>query len=123
MGCKAKISEDGSHYILNGEKMWVTNGASADIYVLFAKDVDHPEFGDKKHGGTTAFIVEKSFHGFTVGKKEDKLGIRSSDTCSLILKDCRVPIENVLKGVGEGFPIAMNAVSYTHLTLPTKRIV
>ena len=69
LGCKAKISEDGSHYILNGEKMWVTNGASADIYVLFAKDVDHPEFGDKKHGGTTAFIVEKSFHGFTVGRR------------------------------------------------------
>ncbi|MED6346338.1 MAG: acyl-CoA dehydrogenase family protein, partial [Candidatus Thermoplasmatota archaeon] len=78
LGCKAKISEDGSHYLLNGEKMWVTNGSSADIYVLFAKDIDHPDYGKKKHGGTTAFIVEKSFEGFSVGKKEDKLGIRSS---------------------------------------------
>ena len=77
MSCKAKLSEDGKHYVLNGEKMWVTNGNSADIYVLFAKDVDHPDFGVKKHGGTTAFIVEKDFEGFSVGKKEDKLGIRS----------------------------------------------
>jgi len=122
LGCRAKISEDGSHYILNGEKMWVTNGDSADIYVLFAKDVDHPEFGDKKHGGTTAFIVEKSFHGFTVGKKEDKLGIRSSDTCSLILKDCRVPIENVLKGVGEGFPIAMNALDNSRIGIAAQAL-
>ena len=61
MVCKAKLSEDGTHYLLNGEKMWVTNGSSADIYVLFAKDVDHPEYGVKKHGGTTAFIVEKGF--------------------------------------------------------------
>ena len=76
MSCKAKLSEDGRHYILNGEKMWVTNGASADIYVLFAKDVDHPDFGVKKHGGTTAFIVDSTMEGFSVGKKEDKLGMR-----------------------------------------------
>ena len=56
LGCKAKISEDGSHYTLNGEKMWVTNGSSADIYVLFAKDIDHPEYGEKKHGGTTCLL-------------------------------------------------------------------
>ena len=110
MSCTAKLSQDGSHYILNGEKMWVTNGTSAGIYVLFAKDVDHPEFGKRSHGGTTAFIIEKGFEGFSIGKKEDKLGIRSSDTCSLILKDCKVPIENVLKKPGEGFPIAMNAL-------------
>ena len=59
MVCKAKISDDGSHYILNGEKMWVTNGATADIFVLFAKDVDHHEYGVKKLGGTTAFNDEK----------------------------------------------------------------
>ncbi|HJM19975.1 MAG TPA: acyl-CoA dehydrogenase family protein, partial [Candidatus Thalassarchaeaceae archaeon] len=82
LSCKAELSDDGSHYILNGMKMWVTNGASADIYVLFAKVVGHPDYGTKKHGGTTAFIVEKTFEGFTVGKKEDKLGIRSSDTCT-----------------------------------------
>ena len=97
MSCSAKLSEDGTHYILNGEKMWVSNGSTAGIYVLFAKDVDHPEFGVRSHGGTTAFIIEKDFPGFSVGKKEDKLGIRSSDTCSLVLKDCMVPIEIVLR--------------------------
>ncbi|MBR80038.1 MAG: acyl-CoA dehydrogenase [Euryarchaeota archaeon] len=122
LGCKAKISEDGSHYILNGEKMWVTNGSSADIYVLFAKDVDHPEFGQKKHGGTTAFIVEKAFEGFSVGKKEDKLGIRSSDTCSLVLEDCIVPVKNVLKKPGEGFPIAMNALDNSRIGIAAQAL-
>ena len=122
LGCKAKISEDGNHYILNGEKMWVTNGASAEIYVLFAKDVDHPDYGKKKHGGTTAFIVEKSFEGFSIGKKEDKLGIRSSDTCSLILEDCMVPVENVLKGPGEGFPIAMNALDNSRIGIAAQAL-
>ena len=122
LGCKAKISEDGSHYLLNGEKMWVTNGASAGIYVLFAKDVDHPDFGKKKHGGTTAFIVEKSFEGLSIGKKEDKLGIRSSDTCSLILENCRVPIKNVLKGPGEGFPIAMNALDNSRIGIAAQAL-
>ncbi|MCH1591707.1 MAG: acyl-CoA dehydrogenase family protein, partial [Candidatus Thalassarchaeaceae archaeon] len=122
LGCKARISEDGSHYVLNGEKMWVTNGSSADIYVLFAKDIDHPEFGNKKHGGTTAFIVESSFDGFSIGKKEDKLGIRSSDTCSLVLEDCMVPIENVLKGPGEGFPIAMNALDNSRIGIAAQAL-
>tara|TARA_B100000902_G_scaffold271887_1_gene257830 strand:- start:5325 stop:6503 length:1179 start_codon:yes stop_codon:yes gene_type:complete len=115
MSCKAKLSEDGTHYLLTGEKMWVTNGVSADIYVLFAKDVDHPDYGVKKHGGTTAFIVEKTFEGFTVGKKEDKLGIRSSDTCTLVLENCKVPVENVLKAPGKGFPIAMNALDNSRI--------
>lgn len=115
MSCKAKLSEDGTHYLLTGEKMWVTNGASADIYVLFAKDVDHPDYGVKRHGGTTAFIVEKDFDGFTVGKKEDKLGIRSSDTCTLVLENCKVPVENVLKQPGKGFPIAMNALDNSRI--------
>tara|TARA_B100000575_G_scaffold60933_1_gene46314 strand:+ start:17563 stop:18735 length:1173 start_codon:yes stop_codon:yes gene_type:complete len=122
MVCKAKLSEDGAHYILNGEKMWVTNGSSADIYVLFAKDVDHPEYGVKKHGGTTAFIVEKSFKGFKVGKKEDKLGIRSSDTCSLLLEDCMVPVENVLREAGEGFPIAMNALDNSRIGIAAQAL-
>jgi alkylation response protein AidB-like acyl-CoA dehydrogenase len=122
LGCKAKISEDGSHYVLNGEKMWVTNGSSADIYVLFAKDIDHPDFGSKKHGGTTAFIVEKSFEGFSIGKKEDKLGIRSSDTCSLVLENCRVPIENVIKRPGDGFPIAMNALDNSRIGIAAQAL-
>tara|TARA_B100000287_G_scaffold248920_2_gene234033 strand:- start:2813 stop:3988 length:1176 start_codon:yes stop_codon:yes gene_type:complete len=122
MVCRAKLSEDGSHFLINGEKMWVTNGSSADVYVLFAKDVDHPDFGKKRHGGATAFIVEKSFEGFSVGKKEDKLGIRSSDTCSLILEDCKVPVENVLKGSGEGFPIAMNALDNSRIGIAAQAL-
>ena len=122
MGCRAKINEDGTHYILNGEKMWVTNGKSADIYVLFAKDVEHPEFGVKKHGGTTAFIVDSSMEGFSVGKKEEKLGIRSSDTCVLLLENCKVPVENILKGVGEGFPIAMNALDNSRIGIAAQAL-
>lgn len=122
MVCKAKLSEDGSHYILNGEKMWVTNGAQAKIIVLFAKDVDHPDYGSKKHGGTTAFIVESSFEGFTVGKKEDKLGIRSSDTCTLVLNNCRVPVGNVIKGAGNGFPIAMNALDNSRIGIAAQAL-
>ena len=122
LSCKAELSEDGSHYILNGMKMWVTNGASADIYVLFAKVVGHPDYGVKKHGGTTAFIVEKTFEGFSVGKKEDKLGIRSSDTCSLILENCKVPIENVLGEVGKGFSIAMNALDNSRIGIAAQAL-
>ena len=122
LSCRAKISEDGTHYVLNGEKMWVTNGQSAEIYVLFAKDVDHPDYGVKRHGGTTAFIVDASMEGFSVGKKEDKLGIRSSDTCSLLLEDCKVPIENVLKGAGKGFPIAMNALDNSRIGIAAQAL-
>ena len=122
MICKAKLSEDGSHFILNGEKMWVTNGAQAKILVLFAKDVNHPDYGIKRHGGTTAFIVESTFEGFTVGKKEDKLGIRSSDTCTLVLNDCKVPVENVLKGIGNGFPIAMNALDNSRIGIAAQAL-
>jgi acyl-CoA dehydrogenase len=122
MICKAKLSEDGTHYVLNGEKMWVTNGAQAKIIVLFAKDVDHPDYGVKKHGGTTAFIVDSSFDGFSVGKKEDKLGIRSSDTCTLVLKNCKVPVENVLKGAGNGFPIAMNALDNSRIGIAAQAL-
>lgn len=122
LSCKAELSPDGSHYVLNGMKMWVTNGASADIYVLFAKVVGHPEYGVKKHGGTTAFIVEKTFDGFTVGKKEDKLGIRSSDTCTLVLEDCKVPAENVLGEVGKGFSIAMNALDNSRIGIAAQAL-
>ena len=81
----------GSEYVLNGRKLWITNGKEAGLFILFAT-ID-PAAGYK---GITAFIVEKDFPGFTVGKKEDKLGIRASSTCELILEDCRVPKENVL---------------------------
>ena len=111
----AKAREEDDFYVLNGEKMWVTNGTTADLFVLFAKVTDHPDYGKKNHGGVTCFIVEKGFEGFKIGKKEDKLGIRSSDTCTLILEDCKVPKENVLGEVGKGFPIAMNALDNSRI--------
>ena len=111
----ARASEDGDFYTLNGEKMWVTNGTTADLFVLFAKVTDHPDYGGKKHGGVTCFIIEKGFEGFKIGKKEDKLGIRSSDTCTLILDNCKVPKENVLGDVGKGFAIAMNALDNSRI--------
>jgi acyl-CoA dehydrogenase len=111
----ARASDDGDFFTLNGEKMWVTNGTTADLFVLFAKVTDHPDYGKKNHGGVTCFIIEKGFEGFKIGKKEDKLGIRSSDTCTLILDNCKVPKENVLGDVGKGFAIAMNALDNSRI--------
>ncbi|MBU9673487.1 acyl-CoA dehydrogenase [Planococcus sp. CP5-4] len=102
---KTSAKEDGDHYILNGSKIFITNGGIADIYVVFA--VTDP---DSKHKGTTAFIVEKDFEGFSVGKKEKKLGIRSSPTTEIIFDNCRVPKENVLGELGQGFKIAMQTL-------------
>jgi alkylation response protein AidB-like acyl-CoA dehydrogenase len=96
----------GNEYVLNGRKLWITNGKEADIFILLAT-VD-PAAGYK---GITAFIVEKRFPGFSVGKKEDKLGIRASSTCELILEDCRVPKENVLGEVGKGYKIAIETLN------------
>lgn len=93
---------DGDHYVLNGSKIFITNAGYADIYIVFAMT-------DRSLGlkGITAFIVESGFKGFSVGKKEAKLGIRGSSTCELIFEDCRVPVENMLGSVGKGFKIAM----------------
>ena len=96
----------GSDYILNGRKLWITNAKEAGVFVLFAT-VD-PAAGYK---GITAFIIEKGFPGFTVGKKEDKLGIRASSTCELILEDCRVPKSNVLGEAGKGYKIAIETLN------------
>jgi alkylation response protein AidB-like acyl-CoA dehydrogenase len=96
----------GNEYVLNGRKLWITNSKEADIFILLAT-ID-PAAGYK---GITAFIVEKSFPGFSVGKKEDKLGIRASSTCELILEDCRVPKENVLGEVGKGYKIAIETLN------------
>jgi alkylation response protein AidB-like acyl-CoA dehydrogenase len=96
----------GSEYVLNGRKLWITNGKEAGLFVLFAT-ID-PAAGYK---GITAFLVEKDFPGFTVGKKEDKLGIRASSTCELILEDCRVPKENVLGDPGKGYKIAIETLN------------
>jgi len=96
----------GDEYILNGQKMWITNGKEASLFIMVA-NVD-PSAGYK---GITAFIVEKDFPGFTVGKKEDKLGIRASSTCELIMEDCRVPKANVLGEVGKGYKIAIETLN------------
>jgi alkylation response protein AidB-like acyl-CoA dehydrogenase len=96
----------GSDYVLNGRKLWITNAKEAGLFVLFAT-VD-PAAGYK---GITAFIIEKDFPGFTVGKKEDKLGIRASSTCELLLEDCHVPKENVLGEVGKGYKIAIETLN------------
>ena len=96
----------GSEYVLNGRKLWITNAKEAGLFILLAT-VD-PAAGYK---GITAFIVEKTFPGFSVGKKEDKLGIRASSTCELILEDCRVPKENVLGEPGKGYKIAIETLN------------
>jgi butyryl-CoA dehydrogenase/short/branched chain acyl-CoA dehydrogenase len=103
---QTRAERNGSDYVLNGRKLWITNAKEAGIFVLFAT-VD-PAAGYK---GITAFLVEKEFPGFTVGKKEDKLGIRASSTCELILEDCRVPKENVLGEVGKGYKIAIETLN------------
>src|SRR5690242_16173799 len=97
---------EGSDYVLNGRKLWITNGKEAGIFILFAS-VD-PSAGYK---GITAFIIEKNFPGFSVGKKEDKLGIRASSTCELLLEDCRVPRANVLGEPGKGYRIAIETLN------------
>jgi alkylation response protein AidB-like acyl-CoA dehydrogenase len=101
-----KARQDGDHWILDGRKLWITNGAEAGVYVVFA--TVNPEAGYK---GITAFIVERDFPGFSVGKKEDKLGIRASSTCELILDNCRVPADNVLGPVGQGYKIAIDTLN------------
>ena len=103
---QTRAAAKGSDYVLNGRKLWITNGKEAGVFVLFAT-VD-PGAGYK---GITAFIVEKEFPGFKVGRKEDKLGIRASSTCELILEDCRVPKENVLGEVGKGYKIAIETLN------------
>jgi butyryl-CoA dehydrogenase/short/branched chain acyl-CoA dehydrogenase len=98
--------ERDDHYIINGRKLWITNGVEAEIFIVFANA--NPEAG---YRGITAFIVEKSFEGFSVGKKENKLGIRASSTTELILEDCRVPKENVLGEVGKGYKVSIETLN------------
>ena len=99
---RAELSKDARHYILNGEKMWITNAGFADLFTVFAK-VDGEKF--------TAFLVEKSFPGFSIGAEEHKMGIRGSSTCPIILNDCKVPAENLLGEIGKGHIIAFNILN------------
>ena len=99
---RAELSKDGKHYILNGEKMWITNAGFADLFTVFAK-INGEKF--------TAFLVEKSFPGFSVGAEEHKMGIRGSSTCPIILNDCQVPVENLLGEAGKGHVIAFNILN------------
>ena len=105
-GLATRAEQRGETWLLNGRKMWITNGAEAGIFVVFANA--DPSAG---HRGITAFIVEREFKGFAVGRKEDKLGIRASSTTELILDGCEVPAENVLGPVGQGYRIAIDTLN------------
>ncbi len=103
---QTRAVDKGDHFLLNGQKLWITNGIEAEIFVLFANA--NPNDG---YRGITAFIVEKSFRGFSIGKKENKLGIRASSTVELILEDCRVPRENILGESGKGYKISIETLN------------
>ena len=101
-----RARQDGDHFILNGRKLWITNAKEAGLFIVFA--TVNPGLGYK---GITAFLIERDAPGFSVGKKEDKLGIRASSTCELILEDCRVPRANVLGEVGKGYKVAIETLN------------
>lgn len=103
---RTKAVDKGDHWELSGQKLWITNSEEADIFIIFANT--NFELGYK---GITAFIVEKGFEGFSIGKKENKLGIRASSTCELILDGCKVPVENVLGQVGKGYKVAIETLN------------
>ena len=103
---KTRAVDKGDHYELTGQKLWITNGNEAEIFILFAT-IDP----DAAYKGITAFIVEKQFEGFSVGKKEDKLGIRASSTTELILDNCKVPKENVISEVGKGYKVSIETLN------------
>jgi len=104
----AKLSADGKHYLLNGQKCWITNGGFADVYTVFAK-IDGDKF--------SAFIVERGFEGFTQGPEEHKMGIKGSSTVQLYFQDCKVPVENLLGEIGKGHIIAFNILNIGRLKL------
>ncbi len=112
-----RATRDGDDWILNGRKLWITNGAEAGVYIVFANA--NPEAGYK---GITAFIVERDFPGFAVGKKEDKLGIRASSTVELLLDNCRVPAANVLGPVGQGYKIAIDTLNVGRIGIGAQMI-
>ena len=109
---KLRADKRGDHYVLNGNKMWITNGPDADVLVVYAKT--DPEAGSR---GITAFIIEKGMKGFSTAQKLDKLGMRASNTCELVFQDCEVPTENVLGDVGGGVKVLMSGLDYERVVL------
>jgi isovaleryl-CoA dehydrogenase len=109
---KLKAEKKGDKYILNGNKMWITNGPDADVFVIYAKT--DLEAASK---GITAFIVEKNFPGFSTAQKLDKLGMRGSNTCELVFEDCEVPEENILGNLNEGVKVLMSGLDYERVVL------
>jgi isovaleryl-CoA dehydrogenase len=109
---KLKAERRGDRYVLNGNKMWITNGPDADVLVVYAKT--DPDAGSK---GITAFLVEKTFKGFSTAQKLDKLGMRGSNTCELVFRDCEVPEENILGAVGKGVRVLMSGLDYERAVL------
>src|SRR5215467_282898 len=112
-----RAEDKGDHFLLTGRKLWITNAAESGFYLLFANA--NPELGYK---GITAFLIERNFPGFQVGKKEDKLGIRASSTCELILDECRVPRENVVGEIGQGYKIAMETLNEGRIAIGAQMI-
>ncbi|MBF8221215.1 isovaleryl-CoA dehydrogenase [Halomonas sp. 328] len=109
---KLRARQEGDKYILNGNKMWITNGPDADVLVVYAKT--DPDAGSK---GITAFIIEKGFKGFSTAQKLDKLGMRGSNTCELVFQDCEVPAENVLGEVNKGVRVLMSGLDFERTVL------
>jgi isovaleryl-CoA dehydrogenase len=112
VGMRTRAERKGERYLLNGAKMWITNGPEAETLVVYAKT--DPDAGAR---GITAFLVENGMTGFSTGRKLDKLGMRGSDTCELIFEDCEVPVENVLGGIGGGARVLMGGLDYERLVL------
>lgn len=109
---KLKAEKKGDHFVLNGSKMWITNGPTADVLVVYAKTDTAAG-----HRGITAFLVEKGMKGFSVAQKLDKLGMRGSETGELVFEDCEVPVENILGKEGKGVYVLMSGLDYERLIL------
>ena len=112
-----RAEDKGDHFLLTGRKLWITNAAEAGFFLLFANA--NPEAG---YRGVTAFLIEREFPGFQVGKKEDKIGLRASSTCELILDNCRVPRENVMGQVGQGYKIAIETLNEGRIAIGAQMI-
>lgn len=112
MGMQLRAEKEGDHYILNGTKMWITNGPDADVLVVYARTKK-----DARTGGITAFLIEKNFPGFSTAQKLDKLGMRGSNTCELIFENCAVPEENILGKLDKGVQVLMSGLDYERVVL------